>query len=288
MGGTAKDRLKSNPASAWLAVTLRKKSMIDLEDEKKIQEFSKAPRVTLDAAAKAVKHVEYVEHVLEGGGLLRWAVLTMDNGFAVTGRPSAAVSAANDNKAMGEKVAFDNAFNDVWPLLGYELKTKLSLLGQAGAPTGKICGFLTTPKTYIGTKVVHAIEMTRAAYNILRGWQIPDNEDGNDTGYLVQYTDGGLPNVEGFSGYISWSPQNVFEKSYTVGVTKPATTHLDRMKAEREKLAKDIHALGEFISHNPAFLSLAHEEQQDMVHQRAGMKDYLWFLDKRLDRASKK
>ena len=107
--------------------------------------------------------------------------------------------------------------------MGYELKTKMALLEKAGAPTGKICGFNATPKTYIGTKVVHAIEMTRAAYNNLRGWQIPDNEDGNDAGYLVQYTDGGVLNVDDFTGYISWSPQDVFEKSYTVGVTKPVT-----------------------------------------------------------------
>ena len=262
--------------------------MFDQEDELKIQKFAKAPRVTLEAVSNAVKHVEYVEHETTGEGLLRWAVLTMQNGFSVTGRPSAAVSRANDNKEMGEKIAFDNAFQEVWPLMGYELKTKMALLEKAGAPTGKICGFNATPKTYIGTKVVHAIEMTRAAYNNLRGWQIPDNEDGNDAGYLVQYTDGGVLNVDDFTGYISWSPQDVFEKSYTVGVTKPVTTHIDRMKTEREKLAKDIHALGEFITNNPIFLSLDWDEQQDMKSQRGGMEDYLWFLDKRLDRASKK
>lgn len=262
--------------------------MFDQEDELKIQKFAKAPRVTLEAVSNAVKHVEYVEHETTGEGLLRWAVLTMQNGFSVTGRPSAAVSRANDNKEMGEKIAFDNAFQEVWPLMGYELKTKMALLEKAGAPTGKICGFNATPKTYIGTKVVHAIEMTRAAYNNLRGWQIPDNEDGNDAGYLVQYTDGGAPNADDFTGYISWSPQDVFEKSYTVGVTKPVTTHIDRMKTEREKLAKDIHALGEFITNNPIFFSFSQSEQQDMKMQREGMKDYLWFLDKRLDRASKK
>ena len=262
--------------------------MFDQEDELKIQKFAKAPRVTLEAVSNAVKHVEYVKFETSEGQLLRWAVLTLENGFGVTGRPSAAVCVENDNSVIGEQTAFDNAFQEVWPLMGYELKTKMALLEKAGAPTGKICGFNATPKTYIGTKVVHAIEMTRAAYNNLRGWQIPDNEDGNDAGYLVQYTDGGVLNVDDFTGYISWSPQDVFEKSYTVGVTKPVTTHIDRMKTEREKLAKDIHALGEFITNNPIFPSLAQEEQQDMKMQREGMKDYLWFLDKRLDRASKK
>ena len=280
--------LKSNPVSTRLATTLRKKSMIDLADELKIAEFSKAPRVTLAAAEEAMKHIEYVEHVTASGQVLRWAILVMENGYGVTGDASVSASSLNDNPEFGEKRAFENAFKNVWPLMAYELKTKMALLEKAGAPTGKICSFNATPKTYIGTKVVHAIEMTRAAYNNLRGWQIPDNEDGNDAGYLVQCTEDDNMNVPGFTGHLTWVPKPVFEKSYSVGVTEPVTTHTDRMKTEREKLAKDIHALGEFITNNPIFPSLAQEEQQDMRMQRVRMKDYLWFLDRRLDRASKK
>lgn len=67
---------------------------------------------------------------------------------------------------------------------------------------------------YIGTKIVIAEPMTRLAYNQFRGWTVPSNEDGSDEGYLVEYTDGGKPNVEGRAGYISWSPKDVFERSY--------------------------------------------------------------------------
>lgn len=69
-------------------------------------------------------------------------------------------------------------------------------------------------KTYIGTKVINAKPMTREAYNILRGWQLPENEVGKDEGYLVEYTDGGKPNLSGYTGYVSWSPKEQFDKAY--------------------------------------------------------------------------
>lgn len=50
---------------------------------------------------------------------------------------------------------------------------------------------------------------------------MPANEDPNAPGYLVEYQDGGKANDERHSGYISWSPADVFEKSYRpcVGLT---------------------------------------------------------------------
>ena len=69
-------------------------------------------------------------------------------------------------------------------------------------------------KTYIGTKVVRAVAMTRFAYNALRGWMVPADENGADEGYLVEYLDGGKPNVPGYAGYVSWSPKEQFDKAY--------------------------------------------------------------------------
>jgi hypothetical protein len=69
-------------------------------------------------------------------------------------------------------------------------------------------------KQYLGTKYVNAQPMTRGDYNTLRGWKLPDNENGEDAGYLVEYTDGGKPNHADYAGYISWSPADVFERAY--------------------------------------------------------------------------
>lgn len=74
---------------------------------------------------------------------------------------------------------------------------------------------------YIGIKEIHATPMNRADYNILRGWELPANEDGADEGYLVEYLDGGQSNHPNYHGYISWSPKDVFERAYKpiVGMT---------------------------------------------------------------------
>lgn len=70
------------------------------------------------------------------------------------------------------------------------------------------------PKKYIGTKVIIAEAMSRLAYNEYRGWSLPANENGSDEGYLVEYKDGGKPNVAGRDGYVSWSPKEQFDNAY--------------------------------------------------------------------------
>jgi len=69
-------------------------------------------------------------------------------------------------------------------------------------------------KRYIGTKSINAEQMTRLAYNELRGWKLPEDENGDDEGYLVEYVDGGKPNLEGYEGYVSWSPKEQFDNAY--------------------------------------------------------------------------
>jgi len=68
---------------------------------------------------------------------------------------------------------------------------------------------------YVGTKYLRAWQMTRGEYNIYRDWAIPENENPDDPGYLVEYEKGGDPNHPDHKGYISWSPKDVFEETYT-------------------------------------------------------------------------
>ena len=71
-----------------------------------------------------------------------------------------------------------------------------------------------TPKLYEGTKRLTAQPMTRGGYNAYRGWETPAGEDPADAGYLVEYQDGGKANDSRHAGYISWSPADVFERTY--------------------------------------------------------------------------
>jgi hypothetical protein len=58
-------------------------------------------------------------------GLMTFCVLVLKNGFTVTGE-SACVSPENFNAAIGRKIARENAITNIWPLMGYELRCKLS------------------------------------------------------------------------------------------------------------------------------------------------------------------
>jgi hypothetical protein len=84
-----------------------------------------APRITPADVEANISDVEFVKHVSKSGQVLRWAVLTARNGFAVTGRPSCAASSENDNAELGEKIALANAKEEMWPLMGYQLKSEL-------------------------------------------------------------------------------------------------------------------------------------------------------------------
>ena len=85
-----------------------------------------APRITPADLGANIVHTEIVKHVSRTGQVLRWAVLTTKNGFAVSGRPSASVSPENDCQDIGEAVAIENARNELWPLMGYALREKLA------------------------------------------------------------------------------------------------------------------------------------------------------------------
>lgn len=67
---------------------------------------------------------------------------------------------------------------------------------------------------YIGTKLIKAVVMNRLQYNQLRGWEVPNDENPADEGFLVEYLDGGKANHPDYAGYISWSPKDVFERAY--------------------------------------------------------------------------
>lgn len=84
-----------------------------------------APRVKPEDITANIVDTEFVTHVSKSGQVLRWAVLTVKNGFAVVGKPSVAVSSANDNEKIGRQAAYDNARDELWPLMGYALKQKL-------------------------------------------------------------------------------------------------------------------------------------------------------------------
>lgn len=76
-------------------------------------------------AAQAAKAID--RHVPDDApeNLLTFCVLVLKNGFTVTGE-SACASPENFDAEIGRNVARQNAVQKIWPLMGYELRTKLA------------------------------------------------------------------------------------------------------------------------------------------------------------------
>ncbi len=56
--------------------------------------------------------------------------IVIDNGFSVSGE-SACVNPENYNQQIGERIAYDNAFRQLWPLFGFLLAEKNKLKAAA-------------------------------------------------------------------------------------------------------------------------------------------------------------
>lgn len=97
----------------------------DVVTEDMIQEKGlTAPRVSLEDLHASIKSVEVIRYTSESGSILRFAILNMENGFTVTGRPSTSASPENDDDEVGVKVAIKNAVFELWPFLGFNIVQK--------------------------------------------------------------------------------------------------------------------------------------------------------------------
>lgn len=97
-----------------------------------------APRLTPEYIDSKIKSVEYIlprEVCKRDNGVevfdapvalqtLTFCILTLENGFTVTGE-SACVSPENFDRIIGQKIAYQNAREKIWELEGYLLKQQL-------------------------------------------------------------------------------------------------------------------------------------------------------------------
>lgn len=77
------------------------------------------PSVTIEKIRSKMKDVRFVVD-----GTLTIAIVTMENGYTVTGQ-SACADPQNYDKPLGEKIAVDDAIKKIWPLEGYLLREQL-------------------------------------------------------------------------------------------------------------------------------------------------------------------
>lgn len=130
-------------------------------------------------------------------------------------------------------------------------------------------------QSYLGVKEIKAKPMNRLAYNEYRGWDLPEDENGKDEGFLVEYPDSPNSNHPNHDGYISWSPKEVFEKAYrkTSGLTFGLA--LEALKMGKKVARSGWNGKGMFlfllpagtipksVIHDPALKSVADEVEGD-------------------------
>lgn len=97
-----------------------KREMNEQEVKQKLDELN-APKITPEHVESCIVKEEY--HTFEGN-TLTLCILTLKNGYTVTGE-SACASPENFNKELGEHYAKKNAMEKVWPLEAYLLKERL-------------------------------------------------------------------------------------------------------------------------------------------------------------------
>lgn len=96
---------------------------------------------------------------------------------------------------------------------------------------------------YLGVKIVSAKAMKLGAYNEYRGWTIPENEDPELDGYLVEYEDGSQ----------SWIPATVFDKAYHKIDALPFSAAIEAVKSGKKIARAGWNGKGMFVVYQKAY-----------------------------------
>ena len=127
------------------AVVILVQDELEQKIEQEIQDKGlNAPRLTPDHIDSKIKHVEYIlprDVCKRDNGVevfdaplplqtLTFCIITIENGFTVTGE-SACASPENFDADIGKEIAYANAREKIWVLEGYLLKERLHQATQA-------------------------------------------------------------------------------------------------------------------------------------------------------------
>lgn len=78
-------------------------------------------KVTQEQIEARIKDVEYF---MLGESTVMICQITLDNGYSTTGK-SACVDPLEFNEAIGQEIAYNNAFDQLWPLFGFLLAEQI-------------------------------------------------------------------------------------------------------------------------------------------------------------------
>jgi hypothetical protein len=215
--------------------------------EPRLAAMAVAPRVTpADLTAAIVAH----QFLQPEGTTLTICVLTLRNGFTVTGE-SAAASPANFDAKIGQDIAYENAKQKLWPLLGYALKERMSgeVARLVAGALYQLMGDLTTRDIPITLGAAHN---AAPAADVVRDWLRANG-----------IADAVEPRME-------WTPPAVAPADFR-----------ERVRAEKRELDERLGKLEAFID-SERFQSLPDPEQGRMRRQATAMRECSTVLHERI------
>lgn len=121
---------------------------------------------------------------------------------------------------------------------------------------------------YAAKHKVQAVAKTRQEYNDFRGWILPEDENGDDLGYMIQFED---------SEHYTWQPKEVFDSMY-VKDNEDEKSLSERLEIEIDELVAKQTKLQDFIQSGDAFDLLVTTVQRDLILQDKIMSMYVEVL----------
>lgn len=191
--------------------------------------------------------------------LLTFCVLTLRNGFTVTGE-SACASPENFDAEIGRKVARENAVQKIWPLMGYALKCELHRRAVFDA----------------SPKVGHQVETKTYADGMSATGTPPlPNISPTEQGRLQQHVD-----MVRESGWVPGGGAGEQRADHAVAGDLPP--HQKRVVDEKRELDERKQKLAAFFE-TPTFAQLDDSEQGRLHAQHDAMVDYSRILGDRIE-----
>ena len=131
---------------------------------------------------------------------------------------------------------------------------------------------------YSSEVFVWAAPMLLKDYAVIRGVTVPDNEDENANGYIVEQM-GTQPNCEGFGSSIVWMVKEYFDSKFTISNVIKKVTVADDTLEQLTVLDERVKKLEVYLKCE-AFAALSQAEQNNLSGLLQGMRDHLWFLSR--------
>ena len=80
-------------------------------------------RVSKDLIESHIVEVDF-ETVCITGQKMMFCGIRMDNGFVVVGKPATCIDPKNWREEIGQKVSYDNSFDELWKLEAYRMMSE--------------------------------------------------------------------------------------------------------------------------------------------------------------------